>query len=149
MDKDNYLLQVSRYIHLNAVSAKVAERPQEYRWSSYGPYLKGKGIIGLKTATVLGQLNGSKSRQLQQYREYVEGGREERLSNPPPEVRQQIYVGDEEFVEAIENRGKASVRAERRQSALFPDYAWTDFVQLVNNVPFAFSRYSYPNSFSL
>ena len=116
VDKDNYLLQVSRYIHLNAVSAKVAERPQEYRWCSYGSYLKGKGIIGLKTATVLGQLNGSKSRQLQQYREYVEGGREERLSNPPPEVRQQIYVGDEEFVEAMQNRGKASVRADRRHS---------------------------------
>jgi hypothetical protein len=65
VDKDNYLLQVSRYIHLDAVSAKLAERPQEYRWCSYGSYLKGKGIIGLKTATVLGQLNGSKSRQLQ------------------------------------------------------------------------------------
>jgi putative transposase len=116
VDKDNYLLQVSRYIHLNAVSAKLAERPQEYRWCSYGSYLKGKGIIGLKTATVLGQLNGSKSRQLQQYREYVEGGREERLSNPPPEVRQQIYVGDEEFVEAMQKRGKALVRAERRHS---------------------------------
>ena len=43
VDKDNYLLQVSRYIHLNAVSAKLAERPQEYRWCSYGSYFKGKG----------------------------------------------------------------------------------------------------------
>jgi REP element-mobilizing transposase RayT len=116
VDKDNYLLQVSRYIHLNAVSAKLAERPQAYRWCSYGSYFKGNGIIGLKTATVLGQLNGSKSRQLQQYREYVEGGQQDRLSNPPPQVRQQVYVGDEEFVEAIERRGKASVRAARRHS---------------------------------
>ena len=44
VDKDNYLLQVSRYIHLNAVEAKLAERPQDYRWSSYRSYLKGKGI---------------------------------------------------------------------------------------------------------
>ena len=78
--------------------------------------MTGRGIIGLKTTTVLGQLNGSKNRQLRQYREYVEGGRDKRLSNPPPEVRQQIYVGDEEFVEAMQNRGKASVRAERRHS---------------------------------
>src|SRR5574341_404769 len=116
VDKDNYLLQVSRYIHLNAVSAKLAERAQDYRWSSYGSYLKGRGIVGLKTQTVLGQLNGSKARQLQQYREYVEGGREERLRNPAPEVRQQIYVGDEEFVEAMQKRGKGSAPTERRHT---------------------------------
>jgi hypothetical protein len=116
VDKDNYLLQVSRYIHLNAVSAKLVERPQEYRWCSYGSYLKGKGIVGLETATVLGRLNGSKSRQLQQYREYVEGGRGGRLRNRAPEVRQQIYVGDEEFVEAMQKRGKASATTERRHT---------------------------------
>lgn len=77
---------------------------------------EGKGIVGLKTETVLGQLNGSKDRQLQQYREYVEGGRENRLSNPAPEVRQQIYVGDEEFVEATQKRATASSTTERRHS---------------------------------
>jgi REP element-mobilizing transposase RayT len=116
VDKDNYLLQVSRYIHLNAVSAKLAERAQDYRWCSYGSYLKGKGIPGLKTETVLGQLNGSKTRQLRQYREYVEGGRAEQPGNPAPEVRQQIYVGDDEFVEATQKRGTASPTTERRHS---------------------------------
>jgi len=116
VEKDNYLLQVSRYIHLNAMSAKLAERAQDYRWCSYGSYLKGRGIPGLKTETVLGQLNGSKTRQLQQYREYVEGGQEERLKNPAPEVRQQIYVGGEEFIEATQKRGKALPTTERRYS---------------------------------
>jgi len=116
VDKDNYLLQVSRYIHLNGVSAKLAERAQDYRWCSYGSYLKRKGITGLKTETVLGQLNGSKTRQLQQYREYVEGGRGEQPGNPAPEVRRQIYVGDDEFVEATQNRGTASPTTERRHS---------------------------------
>jgi putative transposase len=116
VEKDNYLLQVSRYIHLNAMSAKLAERAQDYRWCSYGSYLKGRGIPGLKTETVLGQLNGSKTRQLQQYREYVEGGQKERLKNPAPEVRQQIYVGDEEFIEATQKRGKALPTTERRYS---------------------------------
>lgn len=116
VDKDNYLLHVSRYIHLNAVSAKLAARPQDYRWCSYGSYLKGKGIVGLKPDTVLGQLNGSKARQLQQYREYVEGGRAEQLSNPAPEVHQQIYVGDEEFIEAVQKRGTFTATRERRHS---------------------------------
>ena len=116
VDQDNYLLQVSRYIHLNAVSAKLAERAQDYRWCSYGSYLKGQGIPGLNTNTVLGQLNGNRARQLRQYREYVEGGNEDRPRNAAPEVRQQIYVGDEEFVEAAQHRGKVSAAIERRHT---------------------------------
>jgi hypothetical protein len=73
VDKDNYLLQVSRYIHLNPVSARIVSRPQDYRWSSYESYLKGKGIAGLKDGMVLGYFAGDRKKQLAQYREYVEG----------------------------------------------------------------------------
>ena len=74
VDKDNYLLQVSRSIHLNPVSARIVTRPQDYRWSSYGSYLKGKGIASLKPEMVLGYFVGDRKKQLTQYREYVEGG---------------------------------------------------------------------------
>ena len=53
VDKDNYLLEVSRYIHLNPVAVRIVGRPEEYRWSSYAAYLGGKGIVGLKCRTVL------------------------------------------------------------------------------------------------
>src|SRR5260221_1578909 len=39
VDADNYLLQLSRYIHLNPVSAFIVEKPEEYRWSSYTDYI--------------------------------------------------------------------------------------------------------------
>ena len=32
---DGYFLQTSRYIHLNPVKAKIVDRPEQYRWSSY------------------------------------------------------------------------------------------------------------------
>ena len=32
---DGYFLQTSRYIHLNPVKARIVDRPEEYRWSSY------------------------------------------------------------------------------------------------------------------
>lgn len=35
VDRDNHLLQVSRYLHLNPVAAKLVKKPQDYRWSSY------------------------------------------------------------------------------------------------------------------
>jgi REP element-mobilizing transposase RayT len=104
VDKDNYLIQVSRYIHLNPVEAKLAERPQDYRWSSYSSYLKGKGIAGSKVGAVLDYFTGSKWRQIEQYREFVEGGRGEKVNNPVPEVRKQIYIGDEEFEEAAQRQ---------------------------------------------
>ena len=47
VDKDNYLLELTRYIHLNPVRAKIVDRPEKYRWSSYREYLKNnnEGLI--------------------------------------------------------------------------------------------------------
>ena len=36
---DPYLLEVSKYIHLNPVEAKMVKRPESYRWSSYTAYI--------------------------------------------------------------------------------------------------------------
>jgi len=38
VDKDSYFLELSRYIHLNPVRAKVTDNPAKYRWSSYPAY---------------------------------------------------------------------------------------------------------------
>ena len=39
IDKDNYLLSLSRYIHLNPVRANIVDSPEQYRWSSYREYV--------------------------------------------------------------------------------------------------------------
>lgn len=39
IENDKYNLQVSRYIHLNPVKAKMVDGPLEYEWSSYKDYL--------------------------------------------------------------------------------------------------------------
>lgn len=36
VDKDSYLLELSRYVHLNPVRAKMAAMPADYPYSSYG-----------------------------------------------------------------------------------------------------------------
>jgi len=35
IQKDSHLLEVCRYVVLNPVRARMAEKPEEYRWSSY------------------------------------------------------------------------------------------------------------------
>ena len=104
VDQDNYLLAVSRYVHLNPVAAKLAQRPAQYRWSSYASYLKGKGIVGLKHQKILKYFAGGKRKQVAQYREFVEGrlAGKQKLGEPP--VRKQAFIGDEEFEDAVKRK---------------------------------------------
>ncbi len=46
VEKEGYLLELSRYIHLNPVRAGLAEKPEGYKWSSYGYYTGKKGARG-------------------------------------------------------------------------------------------------------
>jgi REP element-mobilizing transposase RayT len=39
IDADDYLVEVSRYIHRNPVEAKLVEMPSSFPWSSYYAYL--------------------------------------------------------------------------------------------------------------
>jgi len=40
VDAENYLLRVSRYIHLNPIKAGLISHPNKYRWSSYQFYTR-------------------------------------------------------------------------------------------------------------
>ena len=39
VDIDEYAKELSRYIHFNPVRAKMVDRPEQYRWSSYQYYI--------------------------------------------------------------------------------------------------------------
>jgi putative transposase len=58
VDSDAYLLHLSKYIHLNPVSANLVESLEEYAWSSYLSYI-GKGIAPswLYQSEVYGQVS--------------------------------------------------------------------------------------------
>jgi REP element-mobilizing transposase RayT len=104
VDQDNYLLEVSRYVHLNPVAAGLVRRAANYRWSSYGGYLKGKRIAGLNTDKLLGYFAGGKRKQVGQFREFVENGLTGKEKLGEPAVRKQAFIGDEEFEEAVKRK---------------------------------------------
>jgi len=73
VDIDEYAKELSRYIHLNPVRAKMVDRPQQYRWSSYQHY------IGLKKSPewlvrdlILGYFGKKISGAQKGYRAFVE-----------------------------------------------------------------------------
>lgn len=67
VDRDEYLLHLSRYIHLNPVGAGLVKQPEEWEFSSYSEY------IGLRSGTlprpevVISQFSSAES-----YRNFVE-----------------------------------------------------------------------------
>jgi len=45
IESDEQLLHLTRYIHLNPVSAGIVENPEDWQWSSYHEYINGEEKI--------------------------------------------------------------------------------------------------------
>ena len=104
-DKDSYLLELSRYLHLNPVRAKVVKDPGEYQWSSYGAYVQEKQCAPwMETAEVLQQLSGKGSEARKLYRKYVLEGLWGGHKEEDYELVDGRFLGEREFVEEIRAR---------------------------------------------
>jgi putative transposase len=110
IDRDNYLLELSRYVHLNPVRIRpLRERDfpaqirhlEKYRWSSLAGYLDAHRKESWMTyAAVLGQIGGSRKR----YREFVGEGIRSGYLTPWEGVKGQVVLGADGFVERLKRR---------------------------------------------
>ena len=110
VDKDNYLMELSRYVHLNPVRAKAADRPEQYRWSSYCGYIgKEKASPWIEYIWVLTQLSHDIKKASRKYKEFVEEGLRKEITTPLKDVYGQTVLGDEKFITKIKKMltGKA------------------------------------------
>lgn len=57
-DKDNYLLELVRYVHLNPVNAGLADSPAAWHWSSHRTYLGKRVFPWIETTPVLSFFKG-------------------------------------------------------------------------------------------
>ncbi len=102
VDKDVYLVELSRYVHLNPVRAGVVEKPEQYKWSSYGGYIgKVKEEDWVEYSWILSQFGEKKSPSQQKYREYTEKGLKENQKSLFDKLWGQVVLGGEEFQEKI------------------------------------------------
>lgn len=72
IEDDKYMLEVSRYVHLNPVKANMVKRPEEYKWSSYKMYLEEKEEKLISTYKILSYFKKGEQRKL--YKAFVESG---------------------------------------------------------------------------
>jgi len=101
VEKDSYLLELSRYIHLNPVRAGIAERPEDYRFSSYHSYVLPKEETIVSRELIWGMISKSRNLAPARYRDFVESAISQPLPNPFEKVYGGVILGKAPFIKDV------------------------------------------------
>ena len=102
VDADEYAKELSRYIHLNPVRAKMVERPEEYKWSSYQDYTGArKPHEWLNRDFVLGYFGSKIPVAEREYKRFVSNLEGKEYESPLKEVFASTILGDTGFIEYV------------------------------------------------
>jgi REP element-mobilizing transposase RayT len=102
VDADEYAKELSRYIHLNPVRAKMVEKPEDYKWSSYGSYIgKESPPEWLRREFILGYFGENESSARKGYKEFVDLFTGMKYESPLLEAISSTILGAADFVEFI------------------------------------------------
>ncbi len=103
VQKDAYLLELSRYIVLNPVRAHMTRTAQEWPWSNY------RATAGmtetpnwLETDWILAAFTERKQEAQSAYRLFVADGKNQ--PSPWEGLKNQIYLGSDAFVDAMQRK---------------------------------------------
>jgi len=101
IEKESYLLELSRYIVLNPVRARMVRSAKDWKWSSY------RATAGftenepcLTTDWILSCFSDKKNLAEASYREFVQAGKNQ--PSPWENLKNQIYLGTDEFIEKMQ-----------------------------------------------
>jgi REP element-mobilizing transposase RayT len=116
---DEYAKELSRYIHLNPVRAKMVKTPEEYEWSSYQFY------IGVKKPPewlyrdfILGYFGGKVSIAQKEYRHFVSTMVNEEYDSPLDEVVSSTLLGSPGFITFIKDKFLSGKKPDKDLPAL-------------------------------
>jgi len=128
VEDGEYLLGLSRYLHLNPVRGAVLgagtpaqrrDRLRAYSWSSYRGYAGLEKPFGfVEEEMVLGELQGARGRERLRYRRFVEEGLVREIQNPFEAVQWQAVLGSESFVRKMQDRLRGLERHGREVTAV-------------------------------
>ncbi len=97
VEKESYLLELCRYVVLNPVRAGAAERPEDWKWSSYRATAGiRKAVSSLTVDWILGQFGDNRWQAVCRYKEFIVAGLKEK--SPWKDLKGQILLGGEGFI---------------------------------------------------
>lgn len=102
VEDEGYWLEVSRYVHLNPVRGGLAQRPEQWRWSSYGGYHRAtRRWPWVDYSRVLSEFGGDDAAGRRRHRDFVQAALGRELHSPLAAARYGLVLGTERFVERI------------------------------------------------
>ena len=116
IDQDSYLLELSRYIHLNPVKANIVEKPENYSYSSYRSYILNKRNDGLYRDQILKMISKDKKAAPKLYKQFVEDGMESDLENPFEKIYGGAILGETSFIKQALGKLKDGVLKRKETS---------------------------------
>jgi len=101
VDKDTYLLELSRYIVLNPVRKRMVIRVDDWPWSSYRATAGQVEAHGyLTTDWILGNFGRTRRAAQEKYTSFVQAGKEQ--PSPWKSLKNQIYLGPDTFIDEVQ-----------------------------------------------
>ena len=119
VDIDEYAKELSRYIHLNSVRAKIVETPEEYNWSSYNSYIgKQKPAEWLYRDFILGYFGKKISTAQKEYQKFVTALVNTKYDSPLDEVVSSTLLGSPDFIAFIKDKFLSGKKPDKEMPAL-------------------------------
>ncbi len=104
VDIDEYAKELSGYIHLNPVRAKIAKTPEEYDWSSYKFYIgKQRPAKWLYRDFILGYFGKRVSTAQKAYQKFVNAFAHQEYDSPLDQVVSSTMLGSADFIAFIKD----------------------------------------------
>lgn len=114
VDSDEYLLELSRYIHLNPVRLKKYKRKnvvekmkilKSYKWSSFSGYINLKDRCDfVNYKAVLFSVGRDDRKGRKEYSKFVQDGLMKGLESPLKDVKGQTILGTESFISWVNEK---------------------------------------------
>jgi REP element-mobilizing transposase RayT len=119
VDIDEYAKELSRYIHLNPVRAKMVKTPEEYEWSSYQFYIGvQKPPEWLHRDFILGYFGDKVSIAQKGYHSFVSAMVNKKYDSPLDEVVSSTLLGSPGFIAFIKDRFLSGKKPDKDLPAL-------------------------------
>lgn len=101
VEKENYLLELCRYIVLNPVRAKLVKDPADWEWSSYRVTIKSElGPAWIDNKFILEQFGTKDDDAIAIYKRFVKDG----IGSKAPwnKLKGQIWLGQQDFIKEVQ-----------------------------------------------
>jgi len=117
IEKEDYLNELTRYIHFLPVMQQLVEKPENYKWSSYRLYLdlaKQDGLpLSLDAGEVLEKFSTDSSQQVKRYKEFIESANTFDMNIRKKKLQGVQILGSKQFVDQAKKKAKEALKSQQ------------------------------------